>query len=227
MRIVISLTSGMNRRTISAVRQEKSVSRKVIFVQVEQKLMKISSTFDEKTFRKRLIGKVNIASTYREDVDGWIENRRVGSIDSNDRHSKIGPEELARKWNVGIQTAKDTLDVTTQHSVRTAVQPMTRRLRVDRLHLHRPLLRETWFAETLMSKVKSIISNKCANIFTQGKFTKVVPMTARSESGQSLVDFTDDVRISEHLVTNGAGKFTGRATGFVKEECRMRIRLHT
>ena len=64
-------------------------------------------------------------------------------------------------------------------------------------------------------------------MFTQGKFTKVVPMAARSESGQSLVNFTDDVRIPKHLVTDGAGEFTGRATEFVKEACRMRIRLHT
>ena len=95
--------------------------------------MKISSTFDERTFCKRLIGKVNITSTYREDVDGWTENRRASRIDSNDRHSQIGPEELARKWNFGIQTAKDNLDVTTQHVVCTAVQPMTRRLIVDHL----------------------------------------------------------------------------------------------
>ena len=56
-----------------------------------------------------------------------------------------------------------------------------------------------------MSKVKSIRGNKCANIFTQGKFTKVVPITDHSESGQSLVDFTDDVGIPEDLVNNGAG----------------------
>ena len=77
----------MNRRTISAVRQEQSVSRQVIFGQVEQQLMKISSTFDEITFCKRLIGKVNIASTYCEEINGWTENRRVSSIDSNDRQS--------------------------------------------------------------------------------------------------------------------------------------------
>ena len=56
-----------------------------------------------------------------------------------------------------------------------------------------------------MSKVNSIRGNKRANKFTQGNFTKVVPMTARSESGQSLVDFTGDVGIPEHLVTDGAG----------------------
>ena len=80
MRIVCSLTSGMNRRTISAVRQEQSVSIQVRFGQVEHQLMKISSTFNERTFCKRLIGKVNTVSTYRKDVNGWTENRRVGSI---------------------------------------------------------------------------------------------------------------------------------------------------
>ena len=55
-----------------------------------------------------------------------------------------------------------------------------------------------------MSKVKSIRGNKCANVFTQGKFTKVVLMTARSESGLSHVDFTDNVKIPEHLGIDGA-----------------------
>ena len=97
MRIVRSLTSGINRRTIGAVIQEHIFSRQVRFGQVEQQLMKISLTFDERTFYKRLIGKVNIASTYCKDVNGWTENRRVSRIDSNARHSQIGPEELARK----------------------------------------------------------------------------------------------------------------------------------
>ena len=60
-----------------------------------------------------------------------------------------------------------------------------------------------------MSKVKSIRGNTCANVFTQGQFTKVVSMTAQSDAGQSLVDFTGDVGIPERLVTDGAGEFTG------------------
>ena len=77
------------------VRQEQSASRQVIFGQVDQQLTKITSTFDKIMFFKRLIGLVNIASTYRKDVNSWTENRKVSSIDSNDRHSQIGPEELA------------------------------------------------------------------------------------------------------------------------------------
>ena len=88
-------------------------------------------------------------------------------------------------------------------------------------------LRGMWYADTLMAKVKSRLGNTCANVFTQGKFTKVVPMTSRAEAGRSLVDFTDDVGIPEMLTTDGAGEFTGRNTDFVKEARRMRIKLHT
>ena len=127
------------------------------------------------------------------------------SIITNDRRSKIGPEELSRKWNIGFQTVKDTLAETTQHVIRTVVHPMSRRLRVDHLRLHRPVLRGTWYADTLFSKIKSIIGNTWANVFMQGRFTKIVPMTARSDARQLLVDFTDDVGIPKRLVTDGAG----------------------
>ena len=74
--------------------------------------------------------------------------------------------------------------------------------------------------------MKSIQGNTCANIFTQGKFTKVVPAAARSDAGKTLIDFTDDVGIPEELITDGAGEFTGKNTEFVKEARRMRIKLH-
>ena len=210
MRMICSFTSIMSKRDISAMLRDQSNSRQVCFGQVEQELTKIVTVFDGRTFYRRLIGAVNIATTFRDDIDVWAEECKVQSIVTNDSHSKIVPEALSRKWNIILQTAKDTLAATTQHGVHTAVRPMSRTLRFDHLHLHRPLLRGTWYAETLLSKVKSIIGNTCTNVFTQGKFTKVVPITARSNAGQSLVDFTDDVGIPKRLVTDGAGEFTSK-----------------
>ena len=129
---------------------------------------------------------------------------------TNYRHSKIGPEELSSKWNIGFQTVKDTLAARTQHGVRTAVHPLSRSLRVDYLCLHRPLLPGMWYADNLFSKVNSIRGNTCANVFTKGRFTNAVLMTARSDAVQLLVDFTYDVGIPERLVTDSAGEFTGR-----------------
>ena len=98
---------------------------------------------------------------------------------------------------------------------------------MDHLNLHQPRLAGTWFLDMLMSKVKSKQGNTCANVFTQGKFTKVVQMTSRKDAGKSLIKFTDNVGIPDLLVTNGVTKFTGKGTEFMKEACHMRIHLHT
>ena len=42
-------------------------------------------------------------------------------------------------------------------------------------------------------------------------------MISRKEAGNSLIDFTDDVRILERLIMDGATELTGRNTEFVKE----------
>ena len=227
MRTIRSLTSGLPKCQVMSIRKEQSTARIVHYGEVENELGKISPVYDPRSFCDRLISAVNIATTYREDIDKWNEDQKVSSIISNERHSKATPEELARKWNIGLQTAKDTMRVTTQRGIRTAIHPMTRRVRVDHLNLHRRRLRGMWYTDTLLSKVKSILGNTCANVYTQGKFTQAVPMISRKDAGKSLVEFSDDVGIPEDLTTDGATEFTGRHTKFVKEARRMRIRLHT
>jgi hypothetical protein len=71
--------------------------------QVEHELNKLSSMLHEKTFCKCLNGSVNVAMAYRDDdVDKAMEKRKAS-----------GPEELSRKWNIGLEMAKPTLDVMT------------------------------------------------------------------------------------------------------------------
>jgi hypothetical protein len=214
-------SGGVPKRKMAAFKQRELDSRMEQWGQVESKLGKLSETLNKKTFCKRLIGSVNVAMAphiaSNDHVDKVIEKRKGSGVLTMDRHSKVGPEELSRKWNIGLQTAKDTLDATTQHGVRTAVHPMSRRLRVDHLHLHRPRLKGMWFLDTMIAKVKSLLGNKCANVFTNGKFTKVVPMTSRKEAAKSLIDFSDDVGIPEMLMTDGVTEFTGRHTDFIKQ----------
>jgi hypothetical protein len=56
---------------------------------------------------------------------------------------------------------------------------------------------------------------------------KVIPMSARSDSGYSLIEFTDDVGIPERLVYDPAGKFFGQNTEFQKHFSRMQIISHS
>jgi hypothetical protein len=195
--------------------------------ETDAELGKISRVYDEKEFRDGLISAVQIVTTYQEDVDEIKYKERVHGVITNDRHSKVTPEELSRKWNIGLQTVKDTLKVTTQKGIRTAIHPMSQRVRVDHLHLHWQRLRGTWYTDMLLSKVKSKLGNTCVNVYSQGKFTRAIPMTSRQDAGKSLIEFTDDVGIPERLVTDGTTKFTGWHTEFVKEARCMRIMLHT
>jgi hypothetical protein len=194
---------------------------------IEMQLGQIFCAHNPRDLTESLILAVNIATTYRKDIDKQNKARKLSSIISNNQHSAATPEYLARFWNISLQTAKDTVQVMTQTGIRTAIHPMTRCVRVDHLHLHCQRLRGTWYTDTLLSKVKPKLGNTCANVYTQGKFTRVVPMTSRKDVGKSLIDFTDNVGIPEWLVTDGATKFSGRHTEFVKEACRMRIMLHT
>jgi hypothetical protein len=83
--------------------------------------------------------------------------------------------------------AKATLDMTMQHGIQMAVHPMPRWLRVDHLHLHRLRLKGTWYLDTLIVKVKSVLGNKCANVFTNEKYTKVVLMMSQKEVAELLI----------------------------------------
>ena len=112
MKTIRALDSGIPKRQLAALRQQQdSVEH---WGQVEMEMFKISPTLEPRTFCNRLIEAVNVATVYRDDVDDAIERRKVSSM-ATDRHSKIGPEELARKWNVGLETAKNTMKVTTQN----------------------------------------------------------------------------------------------------------------
>ena len=97
----------------------------------------------------------------------------ISATFTSERHSSISFENLSRKWQIGLETAKRTLQVTTQRGVRTAVHPLHRRYRVDHLHLNRRRLNGDWFTDTLFSKVISLQGNSCAQVFTNGNFTTV------------------------------------------------------
>jgi hypothetical protein len=122
---------------IRSVSKEESKAQIEKNGEVETQLGAISCIYNSKDFCERIISMVNIATVHCNDFDNTDGNREISSIISNERHSKATAEELAHKWNVRIQTAKDTIRVTTQRGIQTAVHPMMLRVRVDHLNLHR------------------------------------------------------------------------------------------
>ena len=79
-------------------------------------------------------------------------HRTLSATVSSERHSSVTPENPARKWSIGINTAKKTLQVMMQRGVTTAVHPLHKRYRVDHLHLNRRRLNGDWFTDTLVGR---------------------------------------------------------------------------
>ena len=73
------------------------------------------SALDYRTFCTRRIGDVNIAMSCCDNIYGIIHD--FSSAITNNRHCIGTPEELAKKCNIYLQTAKDTLAAHTQHGM--------------------------------------------------------------------------------------------------------------
>ena len=145
---------------------------------------------------------------------------RVRQVESS-RHSAVTAESISRKWKIGLESARATLRVTTQQGIRTAISPITRRYRVDNLALHRNRLQTRIYTDTLFSKTLSLSGNKCAQVFTDGQFTAIYPLSSKTYVGQALSNFIDKVGIPDRLTADLAGEQTGQSTLFQKL-----VRLH-
>jgi hypothetical protein len=90
----------------------------------------------------------------------------ISAAFTSERHSNVNFENLSRKCNIGLETAKCTSQVTTQQGFQTAVHPLHCRYRVDHLNLNRRRLNGDWFTDTLFSKValiqRSLLCNSSA-----------------------------------------------------------------
>jgi hypothetical protein len=179
------------------------------------------SIFDACTLTQRLVQSVNVATSYHN-------SSAIAFVGAKDRHSKVTAEAIARKFKCGIETAQRTLKTTTQRGIRQAIHPLHRRYRVDHLNYNRRRLHDTFYMDTLFSKVKSIGGYTCAQLFTDGTFTKVYPMVSKASTNiaAALQDFTDDVGIPETLICDLASEQTGKNTEVMKIIRRLHIKLH-
>jgi hypothetical protein len=186
---------------------------------VSTELSSVSDVYDDPTFLTRVIGAVNIHD---------IRTRNTAYIGVRDRHSHVSVEEVARKFKCGIEAARQTLKATTQLGIRHAIHPLHRRYRVDTHNFNRRRLNDVFYTDTLFSKVKSINGNVCAQVYTNGRYTRVFPMTSKSSENiaQTLNDFVDDVGIPNTLICDLATEQVGPHTPMMKEIRKLRIKLH-
>ena len=87
----------------------------------------------------------------------------------------------------------------THKGIRNTVHPLQCRYIVDNMQLNRKRLNAQFYTDHFFSKNKSLEGNTGAWIYTNVKITVVYPCTKRSEVGDTLQRFYDDIGIPNRL----------------------------
>lgn len=145
---------------------------------------------------------------------------------SKKRHTNITPEDLSNRWHIGVKQAQLTLDSTTQGYSRSALLPLSRRYRNDRM-FYRKILNHQFAADLYMARTTSLHGNTCAYIFAhKSGFAQVYPQINKTKSADSLRQFSIDFGIPRKLIVDGALEQVGRNTDFIKRCRTYDIDLH-
>ena len=118
----------------------------------------------------------------------------------------ISPEILAKRWQISLKKAKQTIKATTQRGTRKHGDKLVRRLGTQRWRNKR-VVPGRWYSDTIYFSVKSITrKKKSAQIFTNGGgFDVVYPIESVKQCHQALVNFIQEHGIPQVLVVDGQG----------------------
>ena len=147
---------------------------------------------------------------------------------SHSRHKKATAEILSELWCIGTKKAAATIDATTQHGTRSAILPLSRRYRADRVYSLKRL-NARFATDTLYSVIKSLNQNTCAHVYTHKVgFSAVYPDTSATGNalGQAYLDFCHDFGVPEHLTFDGATAQVGKKTLFMRSLRKNRSDFH-
>lgn len=170
-------------------------------------LSSCSPIYCDELLAQRLVAQVKVASPLTAD-------RRVDALRLKDRHYKMTAEELARKLECGIETAQETLKVTTMNAIRSGQLPLSRRYRTDIMGRRLRTLRQTWYTDTMFSKYKGLNGGTCLQVVTNGRYVHPDPMERKAGAGDAMKRFGNVVGIPESLVYDGAKEQNGKNTEF-------------
>jgi hypothetical protein len=184
--------------------------------------------FNADNFCKRLIASCQVLRIpkKRKVQEVLTDVKRPPTFVTEDRRADVSPQALADRWQIGLEQAKLTLKSTTQTFLRSALLPMGRRYKADRMFQRRQLSGE-WFTDTVFGPVKSADGNKYGQIYANGAyFATFYPMDSKSKAGDSLKVFCKEFGVPEVLRHDGAKEMTGKRTEFRNQVRKHNIQTH-
>ena len=133
---------------------------------------------------------------------------------STKRHSNTTPEDLSEVWNISVEHAKMTLDATTQHHVRSAIMPLSRRYRSDRMYSVKRLTGEM-ATDTMDPRCPGMHGMRYCQVFGNKQlFCEAYPIAKKSDCHEALKTFINEYGAPEVMISDGAKEQVGQGTKF-------------
>jgi Reverse transcriptase (RNA-dependent DNA polymerase) len=134
------------------------------------------------------------------------DDRYIESMSTKGGRSILTPEILARRWNIGLKTAQNTIQVTSQRGLRSFVNPIDRRLPTSQPHLSYSVLNKKMYSDTMFSKANSLRSISAAQVWTDGQgFCLFYPISSKAQAYTTIHLMIHDLNaIPRTVFTDGA-----------------------
>jgi hypothetical protein len=133
---------------------------------------------------------------------------------SSERHLATSPEQLSERWGLSIAQAALTLKATTRQLVQSALMPLARRYRTDRMFAPNRL-EGTFATDTMDLRCKSIHGERyCQGFANKEFFAAAYPIEKKGDAHEPLDHFVRDYEAMDWLISDGGAEQVGKHTQF-------------
>jgi hypothetical protein len=159
-------------------------------------------------------------------LPGPIEERDIKApctFLSDDCHSNTTPVDLSERWGLSVAQAALTLKATTRHLLRSALMPLARRYRADRM-FQVPRLEGTWATDAMYMRCNSAHGERHCQIHANKMFfAEACPMPKKSDCHETLDNFVNDYGAMDLLISDGSAEQCGLHTEFQRKIQKYQI----
>ena len=170
--------------------------------------------FDIRAFNARVMKSKVISTNISQGPLSEDEILPPRTFLSTKRHSNTTPEDLSEIWNISVEQAKLTLEATTQNHIRSAIMPLSRRYRVDRM-FEPKRLRCQMASDTMDPRCEGMQGVRYCQVFgNRDMFCEAYPIAKKSDCDDALKQFIKDYGAPDVMITDGSREQTSKGSKF-------------
>jgi hypothetical protein len=166
-----------------------------------------------------VLSSISVSLDEQHFVEALEKTCLVSVAQSSNYRYRVTPEELARRWNIGLSAAKRTLLATTQRGVKDiASRTLTQRVKPTTSQLRYRHLRTSVYTDTMFACVMSLSGNTCAQIYVNNlDWTRAYAMKSKGNAHETLDLLFHREGVPAEIISDGAKEL-------VQGEFRRKVR---